>query len=693
MLKTWFQRMTFWARTFWLALLVYLVATLLLGSAWLALASSIALLVSLAVYSYRAFRSLARKVLWSVGRRLLVSYMLAAVVPMGLVLALLGLSLWIFMGQLSVFLVGQEIDQKLDQLQIIAEAITRIEKNEPSASDAAAIETLFPGICGIVSSDNERLQFPPDDPECSQMELPASLRGTGILTDGLNHYLFARASLKTRVASLLVPVDQFYLSNLIPGLGIVEIAGPPPGHRRSGLEQSSETRPPKTITSPKEPPPASRRLRFIGRVVSKQIRTQSQLPALNPLGFWDVLVVGMAPLSVTRLVGSEAVPARRLLLVQTRPSALLATIYSRRAEISNLLIAALGGIATLFLIVELISITTGVSLAGRVARVVNQLYLGTRQLKAGKLDYRVTVKGDDQLAELATSFNEMADGLQRLIALEGIQRRLEAELEIARQVQQQLFPPITPKLQSSQIDAVCLPARKVSGDFYDFVQLSESELFFAIGDVAGKGISAALLMAAVVSSLRTLLAAGVGRLDYGIPSWLSTIVFRLNSQLYQQTAPEKFVTLFAAYYNDVTGDLCYVNAGHPGPCLRQGSGILRRLESTAPVLGVFPDIRFQAETLQLQSSDLLLAFTDGLTEAESPAGEEFGEARLVQLLQNLQGQQPAFLIKTVIENLQEWNGSSELMDDVTLLCLYRQPAPVASSSESSGVEYSYSSSR
>lgn len=188
----------------------------------------------------------------------------------------------------------------------------------------------------------------------------------------------------------------------------------------------------------------------------------------------------------------------------------------------------------------------------------------------------------------------------------------------------------------------------------------------AIGDVAGKGISAALLMATVQSSLRAQLRAG------GAPAGLSpaALVSRLNQQLHAYTSPEKFSTFYFAVYDDVTGVMTYTNAGHPPPMLLR-DGEVSRLEVTGTIIGAFPFARYEESTLALAPGDLLVCFTDGITEPENEYGEMFSEERLIELLLRHARSEGEEIIEAVTEAVRHWTGSPELQDDMTMLVARR----------------------
>jgi len=281
------------------------------------------------------------------------------------------------------------------------------------------------------------------------------------------------------------------------------------------------------------------------------------------------------------------------------------------------------------------------------------------------------VRGNDQLAELGSSFNTMTENLEKLIVVAKEKERLESELEIAREVQSQLFPKNVPDLKTLQLTGVCNPARVVSGDYYDFIRF-ESSLAFAIGDVTGKGISAALLMAAIQSTMRMQLTTGVPGVSTN-GSHLSTamMVSRLNKQLYANTSPEKFATFYFALYDEKTQTLTYTNAGHLPPILLR-KGIPELLQVTGTVVGAFPFSRYEEKDIQLSSGDVLVAYTDGIVEPENEYGEMFGEQRLTDLLAKNADRDSPEIIARVMEAVGQWTGTStELQDDMTILVARR----------------------
>jgi sigma-B regulation protein RsbU (phosphoserine phosphatase) len=293
---------------------------------------------------------------------------------------------------------------------------------------------------------------------------------------------------------------------------------------------------------------------------------------------------------------------------------------------------------------------------------VHNLYVGTTKVTSGDFSHRIQVRGRNQLAALSSSFNSMTENLERLFVVEKEKERLQSELEIAKEVQNQLFPKDAPELKTMCLTGVCKPARMVSGDYYDYFCLDHDRVVIALGDVAGKGISAALLMAAIQSIMRAQLTHmdGVHCLDTALA------VSMLNKQIYASTSAAKYATFWFGVYDERTRELTYTNAGHLPPILiREGRPEL--LEVTGTVVGMFPSVKYEQRKIMLKRGDLLVAYTDGIPEPENAYGEEFGEPRLTELLVRYEHLPVAEIIAKVMYAVEQWTCAPELPDDMTLL--------------------------
>lgn len=237
-------------------------------------------------------------------------------------------------------------------------------------------------------------------------------------------------------------------------------------------------------------------------------------------------------------------------------------------------------------------------------------------------------------------------------------RRTAHEMEIARQVQARLFPQSLPAMKSLDYAGTCIQAREVGGDYYDFLHLGEEGLGLVLGDVAGKGIAGALLMANLQANLRSQCA--VARDE---PQRLLRSV---NQLFYENTTDNTYATLFFAQYDDRSQRMRYINCGHlPALVLRRDSSVVR-LDSTCTVLGLFNEWDCQVREFGLNSGDMLAIYTDGVTEALNSAEEEFGEERLVAVLDRHRDQAASGVLAAVVDAVRQF-GAGEQADDVTLV--------------------------
>ncbi|HEY4045596.1 MAG TPA: SpoIIE family protein phosphatase, partial [Acidobacteriaceae bacterium] len=221
------------------------------------------------------------------------------------------------------------------------------------------------------------------------------------------------------------------------------------------------------------------------------------------------------------------------------------------------------------------------------------------------------------------------------------ERRRAQELDIAKRVQARLFPQSLPQLETLEYAGVCIQAREVGGDYYDFLNLSETRLGLIIGDTSGKGIGAALLMANLQANLRSQSAVASDRPQLFLRS--------ANQLFYQNTTDSSYATLFFAEYNDETRRLRYANCGHLAALLLRRDNTLERLGSTCTVLGLFPEWDCSIEEQQLFPGDILALYTDGITEAFNDAEEEFGEHRLIEVLRRNSSRSSQELLAAIVD--------------------------------------------
>jgi phosphoserine phosphatase RsbU/P len=276
-------------------------------------------------------------------------------------------------------------------------------------------------------------------------------------------------------------------------------------------------------------------------------------------------------------------------------------------------------------------------------------------------------KTDRQLLQTIASQTglalENAELLENLTSEITQRERISREIEIAREVQERLFPQSYPKVSGIDLAGYCRPAQAVGGDYYDFFVLSDGRLALALGDISGKGISAALLMASLRASLRSI--ASLQQSD------LASLIRHVNNLVYESSTTNRYATFFYAEYDPATGLLTFVNAGHNPPyILRDGQAI--PLEATGTVVGLLPDADYSQATIPMHPGDVLLAFTDGISEAMNHEDEEWGEARMIATAQRLLAQPDCThsaqqLLDCILTAADKFTSGAPQHDDMTLL--------------------------
>jgi sigma-B regulation protein RsbU (phosphoserine phosphatase) len=569
-----------------------------------------------------------RNLIWRLRNRLIVAYLFIAVVPIVLILALMLVTSYALIGQMAVYLVHRELTNRMRTLSFPAETLTRAPARDPQTALTRALPMLRRGFpqFEMLATGEQEFRYPPDSMLAAPPEPWKNASGLITRRGGNTEHLYAWAHSEQggNEVTILAPITAELLSGLVPGIGDITF----PGY---------------TQRSAKSHVPA----------------------AANALDFG---LSFLYPVFVPSWENPQASPQKLYFVVDTRYSAVLGIVFGQTADWSDVAMTFLLTLVGVFLMVEMVSLWAGVKLTRAITGAVHELYEATQHVREGDFNYRIPVQGADQIAELSSSFNTMTGNLGRLIVVAKEKERLESELAIARDVQNQLFPKDVPFTKSLELKGMCNPARMVSGDYYDFMALPNDGLAFAIGDVAGKGISAALLMATIQSTMRTQLSArnGTGNQHFSAAKMVAT----LNRQLYATTSLEKYATFYFALYDDASHALTYTNAGHLAPILLRGSD-MQMLDSTGTVVGAFPVAVYEEKTVLLERGDVLLAYTDGIVEPENVYGEMFGEDRLKDLLVKYAKADSAELIARTMEAVVHWTGAGELQDDMTMVVARR----------------------
>src|ERR1700691_2027092 len=612
------------------------------------------------LFSIVAFRVLKRKILWRLRNRLIVTYVFIGVIPAVLLVAMSLIAIYLFAGQFASFVVTSEINSQLRSMQAVNAAVgnelaARIEKGE--APTAESLEGLrkrdrtwarrrvgaWHGTRVLVQSSSAQNPSPISFPEffnkngnAFAKEIREGQPFKEIVREEGELYLRVASVFQVGQEQLTVvtgePLDQNLVAEIATNLGEITLyaAGISLDEKRprvlkqsSGKESTQNSSGSPTSLTVK---PETNNNAVVINEDNQDISVKGKDEVLRPtftVGALPAAASAMdreitfgTPLPVVDWKTGDMERAGALVKVRTRPSVLYNHLFAALGDIARGIEYILLGVLIFFAIIELVALIIGTRMTRTVTGAVAQLYDATKNVDRGDFSHRIPVKSSDQLAQLSLSFNSMTESIEKLIQEQKEKQRLEGELAIAQEVQAQLFPRQVSELESLEVHGFCRPARTVSGDYYDFLTASSHKLILAVGDISGKGISAARMMAAWPE---------------GIEISPGALLGLLNHQLYESTPPEKYATLFLGIYDGRSHRLTYSNGGHLPPILIGRDGAVRRLEAGGTVIGLFDNMTYDEGCVEMHPGEIFLAYSDGVTEPENEFGE-FGEERLIDLV-------------------------------------------------------------
>ncbi len=589
------------------------------------------------------------RLLWSLRNRLIVAYLFIAVVPILLVLTFVFFAGRLLYSQLGSYLLYEDLQQRVSMISDIAEHIAAAHETLPPSISQAESEKILAAQSHAVH-DRELLgltiEFSDDPALLHKLTEPSRRAFAGMLQQGESLSLVSLRSIPSptgsRIVILRVPVTPEFLATVAPDLGAIQL---------NLMRQYSESKSANVIYSSggvqyeaaRRIVARNRALQAAGPLIDPAINVVSRLDAVylnsgNVERSWPVLVVFSA-----------------------RPSKLNGRMLGSLGELREFYLVLFGTLAVVFFLIEIAALITGIVLTRRITSAIADLYEATQFVQAGDLTHRVRIDRRDQLGILGESFNLMTGSISGLIEEQKQRQRLENELAIASEVQNQLFPQKLPAIPGVEIQAICKAARTVSGDYYDFIQLGPTQLAIAIADISGKGISAALLMASLQAALRSqLLAPGSVALS------TAELVARLNLHLVRNTAEDRFATFFIAVYDSSTRVLRYTNAGHL-PSFLVSPDATAYLDKGGMVLGVVDEYAYEEGRVTVPPNSLLVAYSDGLVEPENVFGEEFGIRRLQDATVRVRNGAPLAVAESLMTAAEEWAGTPEQADDMTVV--------------------------
>jgi len=660
---------------------------------WVSFLSSIAIVL----FTVLAFRWLKAKLLWRLRNRLIVTYVFIGVVPTLLLIAMVFATLYLFAGQFANFIVTSEIHLHLHSVEAVNYAMTqdlaaRLQRGQPPAvellDNLRKSEVIWKHREVCAWQGSRPLPICGDGKGGTPFAFPGFLHGrfSEIVRDHDGLYLRTATVLPVHSEKLTVvsseALDQDLLQEIAANLGEITLytigleLPEPPNSNAAGKSGDNS----KSATSDTAPQQGQKGTTGGD---AHAIVNAGALPAAA--GMFDSQITFGTPLPVINWKTGDHEERAPLVRVQTRPSVLYSRLFAALGDFAKGVEFILLGIAVVLAIIELLALVIGTSLTRSITGSVAQLYKATQHVDRGDFSHRIPIRSRDQLAELANSFNKMTASIERLVLEQKEKQRLENELVIAQEVQAQLFPREISQLESLEVHGYCRPARTVSGDYYDFLVINADKMVLAAGDVSGKGISAALLMATIHSAVRAYsmegipilrkpiavgAAAGSGmllasRLE-GAEVSPGALLALLNHQLYASTPQEKYATLFLGLYDGSSRRITYSNGGHLPPVIMSQDGSIRRLDQGGMVVGLFDNLSFDEASVQLEPGDIFLAYSDGVTEPENDFGE-FGEARLIDLVRENRDLPLLEITERVTAAVDDWIGDQEQPDDITLV--------------------------
>jgi phosphoserine phosphatase RsbU/P len=606
-------------------------------------------LIAVVYLLYRFWTRWRDQVLWSLRNRLIVAYLFIAIVPIILLLIFAGLLGQIIYTQLGAYLLYHDMEDRLEMLADSCATLAAAESTMPSSMNQDQLERAM--AAQVLIAERKQLPglnvtFGADPHEFIEIAGNDAEKFNGIVQHGPQLFLvgmrLANSSRGFRLIELRVPVTSEFLEGVAPDLGPIDLT----------LAE--------TVTDDSAKKAVRINNKDYRRIATITTEKRVLLPATSLM---DPVVEGFSQLKAV-YVDNDTVRERDhpvFAFFKARRSQLNRRIFASLGELSGARVSQLQLIGAVFLIIELFALLIGIRLTRAITRTVSDLSRATEAVQEGNFSARVPVERRDQLGMLGESFNSMTSSISRLITEQKQLQRLENEISIAREVQDQLFPESFPSVKGVEIDAICRAARTVSGDYYDFIQLTETHVAIAIADISGKGMSAALLMASVQAALRSqLLTPGSEDLSTG------ELVARLNRHLVRNTGDDRFATFFLAIYDISSRKLRYTNAGHlPGFGLWDGKS--KRLEEGGIVLGVVDEYPYKEGCVDVPPDAVFIQYSDGLVEPENAYGEEFGVSRLEAAAQRVRQATPRKIAEALMTAAEEWSGSPEQADDMTVI--------------------------
>jgi sigma-B regulation protein RsbU (phosphoserine phosphatase) len=641
-------------------------------------AATIGLAFSLLFFTTRLVFLVQRRLLWRVRRKLILSYIFIGVVPALLIVGFFLLGADQFAGTVSAYLFRDGYDEISRGAESMADAaaaeitrspktvdetIARVQRNGSKLLQSRTVSVVFiPATANATPVSAglwEHLRPPPDAlpdlPEWVRNATEGFIQMTSVQDGSGDPELIVRAVRPTgpagaRTGWVIVdaPLDPGMMNRL---------------HEMTGARGGSVSLADAAADAASE---TAQRQRIAAAARSGPSLFRNTVTILDAVD-WATGRPQRATIALSFRLGELF---NRLSRAQS--------ILVQNQRFGDLILTAVVFVAVLFVIIWAVALVMGLALARSITSSIHELFMGTERVRQGDFTHRIKIQTKDQLGDLASSFNQMTGSIENLLQTAAEKKRLEEELRIARQIQMSLLPRGQLDMQGLGITALCVPAREVGGDYYDFFPLGDDRLGVLIADVSGKGTSAALYMAelkGLVLSLSQI---------YQSPRQL---LIEANRILSDNLDSRSFITMTYAVIDLPNSVMTYARAGHtpliylPATASRKGAQILI---PNGMVLGLRIDgaaVKF-AELLEevqipLSTGDVILFYTDGITEAMNTASDLFGEARLSRIIEEHSHLDSGELRERILREVEAFVGTADQHDDMTMILIKVEHAAAA----------------
>jgi phosphoserine phosphatase RsbU/P len=617
------------------------------------------LAIAVGVFAWRLFVQIKRRLLWRVRRKLILSYIFIGVIP-----ALLILIFFLFAGSLvfmnvSAYLFKDGYDGIIENARISAQAgATEIGRDPASAAETirrvhSIRVRMYPDISvAYIAPDGRRLTagpwthlpVPDGIPAWMKDDVFAGSVGVPVKDSTGEEDLVVRALVKvgTRGSGgavvIDVPLDERVTQKLYQTSGVrIENVFGPSAASGAGMRSTSASG-------------QSGRSAVVFEKSLAQIDVQD----------WASGATHSDTVALTY----------RLRELYNHLSSAQSLLVSGNMRLSDALLLVLAVIGVMFLIIEAVALVMGLALARSITSSVHELFTGTERVRQGDFGHRIDIESKDQLGELAESFNQMTGSIENLLQTAAEKKRLEEELRIARQIQMSLLPRGPLDFPGISVTALCVPAREVGGDYYDFFPVGDRRLGVLIADVSGKGTSAALYMAELKGLMLSL---------SQIHQSPRQLLLEVNRILSNNLDTRSFITMTYAVIDLNERILTFARAGHTPLIYLSGNGESAGAQVLAPsglVVGLripgalekFADL-LEEDSIPLGTGDVLVFYTDGITEAMNTDSDLFGDVRLGGLIAEHGHLDTGDLRERILREIEAFVGVADQHDDMTMILI------------------------